>query len=441
MNSLIPLVITTLSRIENGKSIRVELRKTISENKLNREEESTIYSLVFEIFRKLNVIDLYIKKSSSSFSIKKLSSETRALLRIATYLMKVDEKSTNYIKENLEQYYKNIQGLGFDEILQLIQNISEDDLYENRTDAASRLSIEFSTPTWIVRKFIRQWDEAFAKELVSSFVQNLPLYVRVNPFKSNIEEILESFRKNKIVYEVETEIDNFIRIIESEKPLPQYNEFKEGKLVIQQKSSALTSLVIDPQKGEKILDMCASPGGKTSHLAALLGEGSNIDAVDINGDRVKILKERLHLLGIDKVNVIHADARTLHEQKADEFDKISVDPPCSGSGTYSSRPEIKWRVKQRDLRWYLKLQRDLLNEASKLVKIGGTIVYSTCSLYREENHDIISSFLAENSNFSLAKATPMLGLPSSLLDNKAQELYPHIHKTEGFFIARIKKVS
>jgi len=441
MNSLIPLVITTLTRIENGKSIRVELRKTISENNLNKEEESTIYSLVFEILRKLNVIDLYVKKSSSSFSIKKLSSETRALLRIATYLMKIDKKSINYIKENLGSYYKNIQGFGFDGILQLIQNISEDDLYENRADAASKLSIEYFTPTWIVRKFIRQWDEAFAKELVSSFVQNLPLYVRVNPFKSNIEEILESFRKNEIVYEIENEIDNLIRIIESEKPLPQYNEFNEGKLVIQQKSSALTSLVIDPQKGEKILDMCASPGGKTSHLAALLGDGSNIDAVDINGDRVKILKERLHLLGIDTVNVIHADARTLLDQKADEFDKILVDPPCSGSGTYSSRPEIKWRIQQRDLRWYLNLQRDLLNVASILVKKGGTIVYSTCSLYREENHDIISTFLAENNNFSLVEATPMLGLPSSLLNNKAQELYPHIHKTEGFFIAKIKKIN
>lgn len=441
MNSLIPLVIKILSQVEKGKSIRVELRKSVTEYKLNKEQESILYSLVFEIFRKLNVIDLYIKKSSSSFSIKKLSSKTRALLRIATYLLKFDEKPLEYLKENLESHYDSFQGFDFDEILQSIQEISEEGLYENRTDLASKLSIKYFTPTWIVRKFINQWNEDFATKLVSSFVKNLPMYVRVNPFKSNTKEISTSFENKKVIFEVDKEINNLIRIIESEKPIPQYEEFEEGKIVIQQKASALTSLVLNPQEGEKILDMCASPGGKTSHLAALLGDGKNIEAVDINEERIKVLRSRLKLLGIVSVKITHADARTLHKRMSDYYDKILLDPPCSGSGTYSSRPEIKWRVKQRDLRWYINLQQDLLNEASKLVKEGGTIVYSTCSLYREENHGIISAFLKNNTNFSLTEASPMLGFPSKLLESKAQELYPHVHDTEGFFIAKIKKIN
>ncbi|MHA1953101.1 MAG: RsmB/NOP family class I SAM-dependent RNA methyltransferase [Candidatus Heimdallarchaeaceae archaeon] len=441
MNSLIPIVITTLSQIEKGKSIRVELRKAISEHNLNREQESTLYSFTFEIFRKLNVIDLYIKKSSSSFSIKKISSKNRALFRIATYLLKVDNKQLKYVKENLESHYENIQDLGFGEILKLIQEIKEEELYENRIDLASKLSIEFFTPTWIVRKFINQWNENFATELVSTFIQNLPIYVRVNPFKSNIEEITTNFRSKNLAFETVKEIDGLIKITENETPIPQFDEFKDGKIVIQQKASALASLVLNPQEGEKILDMCASPGGKTSHLAALLGDGKHIEAVEINEERMKILKERLKLLGITSVKTTQADARTLHNQTGKKYDKILLDPPCSGSGTYSSRPEIKWRVKQRDLRWYINLQQDLFNEASNLVNKGGTIVYSTCSLYREENHEILSSFLERNSNFSLEEATPMLGLPSQLLQNKAQELYPHIHETEGFFIAKVKRNS
>ena len=223
-------------------------------------------------------------------------------------------------------------------------------------------------------------------------------------------------------------------------PIPRYNEFKEGKIVIQQKASALASLVLDPQKDEKILDMCASPGGKTSHLAALLEDEGDIEAVDINSERMEILKNRLKLLGITSVKLTQTDAKILHDKIETRYDKILLDPPCSGSGTYSSRPEIKWRVKQRDLRWYINLQRDLLNEASKIVKREGIIVYSTCSLYREENHEIISSFLGNHNNFSLVEATPMLGLPSKLLQNKAQEFYPHIHETEGFFIAKIKRI-
>lgn len=430
-----------LTQIEKGKSIRVELRKTISEYNLNREQESTLYSLVFEIIRKLNVIDLYIKKSSSSFSIKKISNKTRALLRIAAYLMKFDEKPFNYIKENLESHYDSIQGLNFDTILRLIQEIREQDLYENRTDLASKLSIEFFTPTWIVRKFINQWDEEFATKLVSSYVQNLPIYVRVNTLKSTVEEITESFENNNISYEVVKEIGGLIRVRETDTPIPQYDEFKEGKIVIQQKASALASLVLDPQKGEKILDMCASPGGKTSHLAALLEDEGDIEAVDINEERMKILKKRLKLLGITSVKLKQIDARTLHNQIKNKYDKILLDPPCSGSGTYSSRPEIKWRVKQRDLRWYINLQSDLLNETSKIVKKDGIVVYSTCSLYREENHEIVSSFLENHKNFSLVEAAPILGSPSGTLQNKAQELYPHIHETEGFFITKIKRMS
>jgi 16S rRNA (cytosine967-C5)-methyltransferase len=185
--------------------------------------------------------------------------------------------------------------------------------------------------------------------------------------------------------------------------------------------------------------MCASPGGKTAHIADILGATENLDAVDINNERIRILRDRLKLLGIESINVIQADGRTLSSKGYNEYDKILLDPPCSGSGTYSSRPENKWRIQQRDLRWYTNLQRDLLNEASKIIKEGGIIVYSTCSLFSEENHDIISSFLELNTNFTLIEALPMIGLPSQTLDKKAQELYPHLHDTEGFFIAKIRK--
>ncbi len=439
MESLIPTLIFVLTEIDAGNSTRITIRSTVSNKKLTRDDESTLYYLTFEILRIMNVVDLYIKMSSSSFSLKKINPKMRSLLRLATFLLKVEKKPIEYVNEILEPYYQQIESLQLNTILESIQAITENLLYENKFDLASRFSIKYYTPTWIIRKYLSRWNEKFTKELLVSFLQNLPMYVRVNTLKADFKQIISVFEDRNISYELINEIQNLIKIVYSETPIPRLPEFDEGKFVIQQKASALVSHVLDPKPGEKILDMCASPGGKTSHIAALLGSGENIEAIDINEDRIKILAKRLELLGVKSTKIIKSDSRTLYKKTQTKFDKILLDPPCSSSGTYSSRPEMKWRLKQRDLRWYTKLQSDLLNSASKLIESEGCIVYSTCSLFQEENHDIISSFLKENTNFSLTEANPILGLSSELLDNKAQELYPHLHETEGFFIAKIKK--
>ncbi|MCG3216274.1 MAG: RsmB/NOP family class I SAM-dependent RNA methyltransferase [Candidatus Heimdallarchaeota archaeon] len=439
MDSIIPFVIEILGGALRGKSSRIALRSAVETNKLNREEESALYYLVFEILRRLNVIDLYIKTSTSSYSLKKISSDNRAILRIATYLMKIENKDIEFVNNLLSSHFEQFSESNFLTILDLIQSVSEEQLYENRNDLASNLSIEYFTPTWIVRKFLSQWGVETTKKILPSFQQNLHLYVRINTIKANLEEILRIFHLNDISYSIVEEIENLVRIEENEIPIPQLEAFKEGKILIQQKASALVSLVLDPQEDDEILDMCASPGGKTSHIAALLKNKGKIVAVDMNDERVKILKDRMNLLGIKLVRIIQTDARELHRKIETRFDKILLDPPCSGSGTYSSRPENKWRMNQRDLGWYVNLQKDLLNEAAVLLKTGGSIVYSTCSLFHEENHSVILDFLQENSNFKLVETTPMVGVTSKILNEKTQELYPHIHETEGFFIAKIQK--
>ena len=439
MSSTIPFAIEILREILTKKSSRAALRSAVEENDLSREKESELYYLVFEILRRLNVLDLFIKTSSSSYSLKKINSNDRFLLRIATFLLKFENKTMDYVYENLSHFYRGIDDLDFKEILNLINDVKEEQLYDNRYDLASILSIEYFIPTWIARKFLSQWSDDFVKEILASTMQNLPLYIRVNTVKANLDEIIQVFDSESISYSIIKEIDNLMKIDESNFPIPRLPAFQEGKIVIQQKASALVSLVLDPQEGEQILDMCASPGGKTSHIVALLGNDKNIEAVDMNRDRIQILRERLALLGIHKVEITETDARKLHSQTKTKYDKILLDPPCSGSGTFSSRPENKWRMNQRDLKWYTNLQSDLLEEAALLLKTGGCIVYSTCSLFFEENHNVIRSFLEKNSNFKLVEALPMLGNPSPLLEDKAQELYPHLHETEGFFIAKIEK--
>jgi len=441
MGSIIPIVISALEDIDNGKSLRSVLRFHVTQYNLDREEESSLYYYTHEIYRKLNWIDLFIKTSSSNFSLRKIKSDKKALLRLATHMLKVNNEPVDKVVTMLEPYYHPIAHMSIDTLLESIQSVTEENLRENREDIPSKYSLKYFTYTWIVRKFIKQWGKDFTEKVLQSLLESIPLYVRINTLKASYDDITSKLAKYEIKYTPIETIPNLIRIDETPSPIPRLDEFKEGKLVVQQKASALVSLVLDPQPDEKILDMCASPGGKTSHIVAQTGTAKNILAVDLNKERVKILTDRLKLLGADEVKILSADARTLKSKVKSTFDKILLDPPCSGSGTYSSRPDIKWRMKQRDLNWYIKLQTALLDEASEILEVDGCIVYSTCSLFEDENHEIISQFLKDNSNFSLMLTSPMIGIASTLLENKTQELYPHLHETEGFFIAKMKKES
>lgn len=439
MNTLIPLILTSLEQVDEGRSIRTILRYHIQDNDLTNYDESRIYYHVFEIYRKLNLIDLYIKTSSSSFSLRKISFRMRALLRLATQLLKVEKENINHVIELLKPHYKKINDLELENILHSINNLQEEVLYENKHDFASKAALRYFTPIWIIRKFIRQWGEAFAEKILSTFLTTIPMYVRVNDLKSNMEEITLGFEEQEIAFTIDNGIPNLLRIEKTPIPIPRTIEFQNGKIVIQQKASALASLVLDPKSNELILDMCASPGSKTSHIAALLDNKSRITAVDINDERINILRNRMKKLGVKPIDIVQGDAKQFSKITSDTFDKILLDPPCSSSGTYSSRPENKWKMKQRDLRWYVDLQTDLLKEAEHLVKPNGAIVYSTCSLFHDENHNIISSFLQENEDFYLETPLPIIGTLSTTPHGEVQELFPHLHETEGFFIAKIRK--
>ncbi|MCG3258883.1 MAG: RsmB/NOP family class I SAM-dependent RNA methyltransferase [Candidatus Heimdallarchaeota archaeon] len=439
MNTLIPLILTSLEQVDEGRSIRTILRYHIQDNDLTNYDESLIYYHVFEIYRKLNLIDLYIKTSSSSFSLRKISFRMRALLRFATQLLKVEKENINHVIELLKPHYNKINDLELEDILHSINNLQEEVLYENKHDFASKAALRYFTPTWIIRKFIRQWGKDFAEKILSTFLTTIPMYVRVNDLKSNIEEITLGFEEQEIAFTRDNGIPNLLRIEKTPIPIPRTSEFQNGKIVIQQKASALASLVLNPKSNELILDMCASPGSKTSHIAALLDNKSRITAVDINDERIKILRNRMKMLGVQPIDIIQGDAKQFSKMTTDTFDKILLDPPCSSSGTYSSRPENKWKMKQRDLRWYVDLQTDLLKEAANLVKPDGAIVYSTCSLFHDENHNIILSFLQENEDFYLETPLPVIGTLRTTPHGEVQELYPHLHETEGFFIAKIRK--
>jgi 16S rRNA (cytosine967-C5)-methyltransferase len=206
----------------------------------------------------------------------------------------------------------------------------------------------------------------------------------------------------------------------------------------------LVSYVLSPEPNERVLDVAAAPGGKTTHIAQLMGDRGHIMACDVHDHRLELIRENLKRLGISSVKPILSDSRHLPDDiKAIEFDRVLLDAPCSGTGILRRRADLRWQRTEEDLEHLVKLQKELLQAAAGQVKPGGVLVYSTCSIEPEENSELISDFLSEHREFSADYGMPYLpaGFKTAFQDQGKPYVntYPHIHRIDGFFIARLRR--
>lgn len=228
------------------------------------------------------------------------------------------------------------------------------------------------------------------------------------------------------------------------KNIENLKEFKEGLFSVQDEAAALTAIILNPKKQEKILDACSSPGGKTTYLAQIVENDAEIEAWDIHEHRTKLVEETAKRLGINIIRTKVKDATIYNEENYEKFDKILLDVPCLGIGVLKRKPDIKWQRQKEDIEEISKIQMQILEVCSKYLKPGGELVYSTCSILKEENENIIRKFLEKNSNFNIKE----IELPKTskneknyfetFLNNGFLQVYQN-EKTDGFFICKISK--
>lgn len=215
-------------------------------------------------------------------------------------------------------------------------------------------------------------------------------------------------------------------------------DFKNGMYTVQDESAGLPAVLLRPKEEDMILDMCAAPGGKSTHIAQLLGNKGKIYSVDKYDAKIKMMKQNAERLGVTNIEFIQDDASDLQDERIKDltFDKILLDAPCSGLGVLSKKPEIRWKREPEDIFQLNELQRKLLNSAVKYLKPGGVIVYSTCSTEKEENMDIVNDFLEKNPDFKIDNATQYV--KSDLVNAEGCiETFPHKHNIDGSFAARL----
>ncbi len=213
--------------------------------------------------------------------------------------------------------------------------------------------------------------------------------------------------------------------------------YKEGAFVLQDKASILVGEVAAPRPGDVVLDVCAAPGVKTSHLAQLMNNRGRIVSVDVNAGRLSSWGHLVERMGVTIAEPVLGDASKTEGLPAMNADVVLLDPPCSGTGTFNSIPSTKWRITRTSIDEYAALQAKLIANAASHVKPGGTLIYSTCSVSVEENEGVVSGLLEGHPEFRLVEAVPRIGAPGLRGLTEAQRLYPKIHECEGFFIAKL----
>ena len=301
-------------------------------------------------------------------------------------------------------------------------------------DLVQYLAVYYSHPAWIVKR----WLSRFGREELEKFLianNEIPgLTLRINKLKINASEFLSLLDKQSIPYQGSSFIDYFIKV-KSLSGISQMNIFQSGYFTIQDESAALPVLLLDPRPGERVIDMCAAPGGKTTFIAELMQNQGEILSVDKYESKLNMIKMSCERLGIQNVKLLISDATQLDSSLAD---KVLVDAPCSGLGTLRKKPDIKWKREMEDILRLAKQQMNLLENGARLVKPGGVLVYSTCTTEPEENCLLVKSFLAQHPEFSIDDASKFVN-KSVVTEDGFIETFPHRHHIDGSFSARLKK--
>jgi 16S rRNA (cytosine967-C5)-methyltransferase len=308
-------------------------------------------------------------------------------------------------------------------------------------DPLAHLIHALSLPAWLAARWLEDHGAEQAAALAAASNVIPPLTVRVNRRRVSPEALLTELRQRFPAAEACQFASHGIVLGRRGNPAVD-PAFLAGHFTVQDESSQLVVALLDPQPGERILDACSAPGGKATAIAECIGDTGEVIAIDRHSGRLDLVRRHLRRLGLERVLCLVRDAaRPLADLAAEQpFDRVLVDAPCSGLGTLRRNPDARWRVRAGDPARLAESQRGILRHAAAVLRPGGVLVYSTCTLLREENEAIVEAFLKENRDFSLASAArapaevrPVIGSDAYL------RCLPHVHDTDGFFAARLER--
>ncbi|WDA46497.1 16S rRNA (cytosine(967)-C(5))-methyltransferase RsmB [Fusobacterium nucleatum] len=426
------VAINLISQVDKGAYSNIALNETFKTLNINSKEKAFITEIFYGVIRNKKFLDYIIEKNT-----KEIKKEwIRNLLRISIYQITFMDSDNKGIVWEATELAKKKYGVPISKFINgtLRSYLRNEDTELKKLYDEKNYEILYSISKWFCDILEKQYGENNLKQAITSLKKIPYLSVRVNKLKYSEEEF-EGFLKEKdiqVIKKVDTVYYvNSGLIINSE-------EFKIGKIIAQDASSYLAAKNLGTMPNELVLDICAAPGGKTAVLAEEMKNSGEVIAIDIHQHKIKLIDTNMKKLGIDIVKAVVMDARNVNKQGR-KFDKILVDVPCSGYGVIRKKPEILYSKNRENIEELAKLQLEILNSAADILKDGGELIYSTCTIIDEENTNNIKKFLEERKEFKVEK----LYVPENVLgDYDSFGGFCINYKEEiidNFYIIKLKK--
>lgn len=304
-----------------------------------------------------------------------------------------------------------------------------------------RLGILHSFPDWIIQVWLEELGLAETEQLCEWMNQSPTIDLRINPLRTSIEEVEAALQSVGILVRRIPDLPQALRLIGSAGSIQKLPGFKEGWWTVQDGSAQLVSHLLDPQPGEVVIDVCAAPGGKTTHIAELMADKGKIWACDRTPSRLRKLQENSQRLNLQSIQIYTGDSRHFNEFQ-NTADRVLLDAPCSGLGTMHRHADARWRQTPGSVRELSVLQKELITHTSTFVKPGGVLVYATCTLHPAENEEVISTFLAESPNWQIESPSGFESPASAYSTPQGCfKVWPHRRDMDGFFMVRLRKTN
>lgn len=415
------------------------LHQTIEKYKIDAKDRGLLTEITYGTLQYKMTLDYYLEP----FIRGKLDDWVRWLLRLSLYqivfLTKIPDHAA--VNEAVEIAKHRARHRGISATVNgILRSLLRDGIRDTTAiqDDAKRLSIETSHPEWLVRRYIDNFGQEKTAEML--FENNLPPLqtVRVNTAKVTVDEALKSLWDEKFAVKRSTVMPECLHIIEGQ--ASRSSAFKEGLITIQDESSMLPPYALEVQPGMRVLDMCAAPGGKTTHIAEKMNNQGELIATDLHPHKIKLIQQNANRLGLSIIHPQVVDGRKANSIfEAESFDRILVDAPCSGLGVIRRKPDIKYNKKEEDLESLQKIQLQLLNTAYTLLKNEGKMVYSTCTIDKMENNGTVDAFLQAHPDMELSPVTDVPESLESLKTEGIMQVFPQDFGSDGFFVAAFRK--
>lgn len=427
--------------IEKNKNYsNMAINKHFKDVKMSNQDRGLATEIIYGVIENKYYIDYMIDKLSK-VKTNKMEIYVKTLLRMGIYQIMFLNSISDYAAVNETVNLakkKNSKVSGF--INGILRNVirQKEEIGKVKTkDDVDYLSIKYSYDKWMIRNWMIHFGKEFTEELLEANNERPNIYLRTNTLKITRDELIKKLEKQNIKAEKVNVVDEAIKV-EHLKDIENNSLYKEGLFTVQDVSSMLVGKVMNPKENSLVLDVCSAPGGKTTHMATLMNNTGQVVSRDIYDHKLKLIKAASKRLGLTNVDVEEFDGMKLDRESIGKFDYVLADVPCSGLGIIRRKPEIKYKEKE-EFRQLPPIQKKILENASKYVKVGGTLIYSTCTIQDSENIDVVNEFLQKHKNFELVPIKEV----NVDLENQEKgymKIYPNVHNMDGFFISKLIRV-